>query len=86
MERILIKYKGTFKNLAGKEEEYYSVPRNVVEAKNNIMDMVKDAYGIIPPFVMLFDSVHIARILKNPEKHPVRGGMEIILLPVISGG
>lgn len=86
MVSVVVKYRGHFKKQTGMEEEKLQVPSDPREAKQQIMEMVKTSYGIAPPVVMMMGGIHIARILKTPEAYPLAEGMEIILLPSISGG
>ena len=86
MVKVALKYRGHFRSRAGKDEENLEVPQDAVKAKDRILEMVETSYGIKPPVVLMIDGVHIAKILKTPESYPLRDGMEIILLPSISGG
>ncbi len=83
---IYLEYYGEYKRQTGKMNEELIVSSALAEAYPQIMNHIKEAYGLMPPFVMMMGNAHIAGVLKYRGDEPLKDGTVFKFLPSISGG
>lgn len=81
---VKLEYYGRFKKMAGKETEMIALPQNMKAAVQTLKDFLKEEYGIEDKCMILSDSVHIIRAMKENRK--VEPGHVFKIIPFLSGG
>lgn len=81
---VKLEYYGRFKKMAGKETEMIALPQNMKAAVQALKDFLKEEYGIEDKCMILSDSVHIIRAMK--ENRTVEPGHVFKIIPFLSGG
>lgn len=83
---VKLEYYGRYVEKTGKLSEELSVSTKLQEAYDFITKYITQKYEIMPPFILMFEKMHITGALKKQADTPIKDGDTFKLLPFISGG
>ena len=82
--KVKLIYIGIYQQKTGRKEETLNVEKNMDSANAAITEYLKDTYGIVPPFNLLVNGMHVIGAIKRGIV--LKDADEIKLVPFLSGG